>query len=230
VIRILLADDQALVRSGLALVIQAEPDMEVAGEAEDGHNALAQCRAQQPDIALLDVRMPGLDGLEVARTVVRAWPAIRVVMLTTFDLDSYLYEALKIGVSGFFLKADPPEQIVAGIRAVVAGAELLAPALTRRVVEEYVRGPAPGTVAPELAELTDREREVLALLARGLSNTEIASRLIVGEATVKTHVSSVFRKLGLRDRAQAVVVAYETGLVRPGGGGPLGDQSTPNPR
>lgn len=215
-IRVLIADDQALVRSGLALVVGAESDMEVAGEAADGREALARCRELEPDVALLDVRMPGLDGLEAARRVVRDQPTTRVVMLTTFDLDSYLYEALKIGVSGFFLKDDPPEQLVAGIRAVVAGASLLAPSLTRRVVETYVRGPPPGSTAPELEELTARERDVLKLVAGGLSNAEIAERLVVGEATVKTHVSSIFAKLGLRDRAQAVVRAYETGLVRPG--------------
>ena len=215
-IRVLIADDQALVRSGLALVIGAEPGMEVAGEAADGREALARCSELQPDVALLDIRMPGLDGLEVARRLIRDHPQIRVAMLTTFDLDSYLYEALRIGVSGFFLKDDPPEQIVAGIRAAVAGAALLAPSLTQRVVARYVRGPAPGSVAPALEELTAREREVLAFIARGLSNSEIAEQLVVGEATVKTHVSHIFRKLDLRDRAQAVVVAYETGLVSPG--------------
>ncbi|MDQ4049173.1 MAG: response regulator transcription factor [Actinomycetota bacterium] len=215
-IRVLIADDQALVRSGLALVIGAEPGMEVAGEAADGREALARCRELEPDFALLDIRMPGLDGLEVARRLVRDHPAIRVAMLTTFDLDSYLYEALRIGVSGFFLKDDPPEQIVAGIRAAIAGASLLAPSLTERVVARYVRGPAPGSVAPELEELTARERQVLAFIARGLSNSEIAAELVVGEATVKTHVSHIFRKLDIRDRAQAVIVAYETGLVSPG--------------
>jgi DNA-binding NarL/FixJ family response regulator len=215
-LRVLIADDQALVRSGLTLVIEAQPDMEVAGEAKDGREALAQCRRLAPDVALLDVRMPGLDGLEVARRLVRDQPATRVVMLTTFDLDSYLYEALKIGVSGFFLKDDPPEQLTAGIRAVVTGAALLAPSLTHRVVESYVRAPPRGVVAPELEELTAREREVLGLIALGLSNGEIAERLVIGEATVKTHVSRVLAKLGLRDRAQAVVAAYETGLVRPG--------------
>jgi len=223
-IRVLIADDQALVRSGLALIIGAEPDMEVAGEAADGRETLARCRELQPDIALLDIRMPRLDGLEVARRVLRDQPAIRVAMLTTFDLDSYLYEALKIGVSGFFLKDDPPEQIVAGIRAVIAGVALLAPSLTQRVVASYVRGPPPGASAPVLEELTKREREVLDLLARGLSNAEIAQRLVLGEATVKTHVSAIFGKLGLRDRAQAVVLAYETGLVSPG------DPATDSPR
>jgi DNA-binding NarL/FixJ family response regulator len=222
-IQVLIADDQALVRNGLALIIGAEPDMEVAGEAADGREALARCRELQPDIALLDIRMPGLDGLEVARRLLRDQPAIHVAMLTTFDLDSYLYEALKIGVSGFFLKDDPAEQIVAGIRAVIAGAALLAPSLTQRVVATYVRGPAPGSVASELENLTPRELEVLGLLARGLSNAEIAERLILGDATVKTHVSRIFAKLGLRDRAQAVVLAYETGLVN------AGDAAT-NPR
>jgi DNA-binding NarL/FixJ family response regulator len=215
-LRVFIADDQALVRSGLGLIVEAQPDMELAGEAEDGRDALAQCRRLVPDIAVLDVRMPGLDGLEVARRLVRDQPATRVIMLTTFDLDSYLYEALKIGVSGFFLKDDPPEQLTAGIRAVASGAALLAPSLTTRVVESYVRAPPRGVVAPALAELTPREREVLGLIARGLSNAEIADQLVIGEATVKTHVSRILSKLGLRDRAQAVVSAYETGLVRPG--------------
>ncbi|MEY2516408.1 MAG: hypothetical protein QOJ89_3766 [bacterium] len=215
-IRVLIADDQALMRSGLALVIRGEPGMEVVGEAADGREALARCRELQPDVALLDIRMPGLDGLEVARRLVRDQPAIRVAMLTTFDLDSYLYEALKIGVSGFFLKDDPPEQIIAGIRAAVAGAALLAPSLTQRVVARYVQGPEPGTIAPALQQLTARELEVLALIARGLSNAEIAERLILGETTIKTHIGHIFAKLGLRDRAQAVVFAYEKGLVQPG--------------
>ena len=222
----LIADDQSLIRSGLALVIGNQSDMEVAGEAENGREALAQCRRLEPDVALLDIRMPGLDGLEVARRVLRDHPQTRVVLLTTFDLDSYLYEALKIGVSGFFLKADPPEQLAAGIRAVVAGASLLAPSLTRRVVETYVRGPQPGAVPTELEQLTPREREVLELIAQGLTNAEIADRLVVGEATVKTHVGRIFSKLDLRDRAQAVVLAYETGLVRPGeAGAPPADNS-----
>jgi DNA-binding NarL/FixJ family response regulator len=216
-LRVLIADDQALVRSGLRVIIEAQPDMEVAGEAVDGRDALAQCRQLTPDVAVLDVRMPGLDGLEVARRLVRGHPATRVIiMLTTFDLDSYLYEALKIGVSGFFLKDDTPEQLTAGIRAVASGAALLAPSLTKRVVESYVRAPPRGVVAPALEELTAREREVLSLIARGLSNGEIADHLIIGEATVKTHVSRILSKLGLRDRAQAVVSAYENGLVRPG--------------
>jgi DNA-binding NarL/FixJ family response regulator len=164
--------------------------------------------------------MPELDGLEVARRVLRHHARTRVILLTTFDLDSYLYEALKIGVSGFFLKADPPEQLAAGIRSVVAGASLFSPALTRRVVESYVRGPDPGSAPAELDELTPREAEVLTLIAHGLSNTEIADQLVVGEATVKTHVGRIFSKLDLRDRAQAVVLAYETGLVRPGASPP----------
>ncbi len=215
-IRVLIADDQALVRSGLALVLGTEPDMQVAGEAADGREALARCRQLQPDIALLDIRMPGLDGLEVARRLIRDQPAIRIAMLTTFDLDSYLYEALKIGVSGFFLKDDPPEQITAGIRAVVAGAALLSPSLTQRVVSRYVRCPAPDAVATELEQLTARELDVLSLIARGLTNTEIASQLVLAETTVKTHIGHIFGKLGLRDRAQAVVLAYEKGLVSPG--------------
>ncbi|MDP8910382.1 MAG: response regulator transcription factor [Chloroflexota bacterium] len=218
-IRVLIADDQALVRSGLALVIGTEFDMQVAGEAADGREALARCRELQPDIALLDIRMPGLDGLEVARRLIRDQPAIRIAMLTTFDLDSYLYEALKIGVSGFFLKDDPPEQLTAGIRAVVAGAALLSPSLTQRVVARYVRGPAPDSVGSQLTQLTAREVEVLRLIARGLSNSEIANQLVLAETTVKTHVGHIFGKLRLRDRAQAVVLAYETGLVSPGESG-----------
>lgn len=215
-IRVLIADDQALVRSGLALVIGSEPDMQVAGEAADGREALARCRELQPDVALLDIRMPGLDGLEVARRLIRNQPAIHIAMLTTFDLDSYLYEALKIGVSGFFLKDDPPEQITAGIRAVVSGAALLSPALTQRVIARYVRGPAPDTVATELEQLTARELQVLSLIARGLTNTEIAAELLLAETTVKTHIGHIFGKLALRDRAQAVVLAYEKGLISPG--------------
>ncbi len=218
-IRILIADDQALVRSGLALVIDTEPGMQVAGQAADGPEALEHCRRLRPDIALLDIRMPGLDGLEVARRVMRDQPAIRIAMLTTFDLDSYLYEALKIGVSGFFLKDDPPEQIITGIRAIVAGAALLALALTQRVVARYVRGPAPDSVAAQLTQLTAREVEVLRLIARGRSNSEIANQLFLAETTIKTHVGHIFGKLGLRDRAQAVVLAYETGLISPGESG-----------
>jgi DNA-binding NarL/FixJ family response regulator len=159
--------------------------------------------------------MPGLDGLEVARRLIRDQPAIHIAMLTTFDLDSYLYEALKIGVSGFFLKDDPPEQITAGIRAVVAGAALLSPSLTQRVVARYVRGPAPDAVATELEQLTARELQVLSLIARGLTNTEIADELLLAETTIKTHIGHIFGKLGLRDRAQAVVLAYEKGLISP---------------
>jgi DNA-binding NarL/FixJ family response regulator len=220
-IRVLIADDQALMRRGLALVLEAQPDMTVT-EAADGHEALALCRRERPDVALLDIRMPKLDGLEVARRLLTEAQPVRVVMLTTFDLDSYLYEALKLGVSGFFLKDDPPEQLVAGIRAVVAGASLLAPSLTRRVVEAYVQRPAPGAVADELAPLTPREREVLGLLAQGLTNAEIAGRLVLGEATVKSHVGSILTKLRLRDRTQAVIAAYESGLVRPGESQPPG--------
>ena len=214
-IRVLIADDQALVRSGLALVIGSEPDMQVAGEAADGREALARCRELQPDIALLDIRMPGLDGLEVARRLIRDPADDPIAMLTTFDLDSYLYEALKIGVSGFFLKDDPPEQIIAGIRAVVAGAALLSPSLTQRVVALYVRGPAPDAVATELEQLTAREREVLCLIARGLSNTEIADELVLAETTVKTHIGHIFGKLGLRDRAQAGRTGLREGAHQP---------------
>lgn len=217
-IRVLIADDEDLIRRGLAMVIDAQSDMAIAAEVANGREAVARCRELAVDIALLDVRMPELDGLEAARAILRESATTRVAMLTTFSSDSYLYEALKIGVSGFFLKADPPEQLVAGLRAVVAGVSLLAPSLTTRVVEAYVRGPAPGQSPGELASLSEREREVLALVARGKANAEIADELIVGESTVKTHVSSILSKLSLRDRTQAVIVAYESGLVRPGDG------------
>ncbi len=215
-IRVLLADDQEMIRTGLRMILNAQDGIEVVGEAADGAEAVALARRLRPDVCLFDIRMPGLDGLEVARRLIRDQPAVHIAMLTTFDLDSYLYEALKIGVSGFFLKDDPPEHITAGIRAVVAGAALLSPSLTQRVVARYVRGPAPDAVATELEQLTARELQVLGLVARGLTNTEIAHELLLAETTVKTHIGHIFGKLGLRDRAQAVVLAYEKGLISPG--------------
>ena len=213
-IRVVLVDDDAMVRTGLRLILSAAPDIEVVGEAADGSAASVMVRRERPDVVLLDVRMPGVDGLTAARDLLAdAATPWRVVMLTTFDLDEYVYAALAAGASGFLLKDVPPERLVAAVRQVHDGDVLLAPDITRRLVARYAQprgGPDP------LAPLTDRERDVLALIARGLSNVEIASALHLGEATVKTHVGRILAKLDLRDRAQAVVAAYEAGLVRPG--------------
>ena len=216
-IRVLLADDQALVRAGFRLILDLENDMEVVGEAADGREAVLLTRELEPDVVLMDVRMPEMDGLEATRRLARAGTSARVLVLTTFDADRYVYEAMKAGASGFLLKDVPREQLVAGVRVVAGGESLLAPAITRRLIEEFVRRPPPGSlVPPELEELSARELEVLTLVARGLSNAEIAERLFVSETTVKTHVAHVLQKLHLRDRVQAVVLAYESGLVRPG--------------
>jgi DNA-binding NarL/FixJ family response regulator/class 3 adenylate cyclase len=221
-VRVLIADDQALVRAGFRMILEAEQDIEVVGEAVDGGQALEEVRRLAPDVVLMDVRMPDLDGIEATRRLMSD-PAVsaKVVMLTTFDMDEYVYEALQAGASGFLLKDVPPEQLVDGIRAVASGDALLAPSITKRVIEEFVRRPpeAARTPPPEVGELTDRELEVLKQVARGLSNAEIAQELFVSEATVKTHVAHVFRKLGLRDRVQAVVFAYESGLVQPSAAG-----------
>jgi DNA-binding NarL/FixJ family response regulator/class 3 adenylate cyclase len=218
-VRVLIVDDQVLVRTGFRMILEAEPDIEVVGEASDGLEAIAQARALRPDVLLMDVRMPEVDGIEATRRLLGEDGAeAKVVMLTTFDMDEYVYEALRAGASGFLLKDVPPEQLVAGIRAVASGDALLAPSVTRRVIEEFVRRP-PDSVreAPaKIAELTARELEVLKLIARGLSNAEIAKELFVSETTVKTHVAHVLMKLNLRDRVQAVVLEYESGLVQPG--------------
>jgi DNA-binding NarL/FixJ family response regulator len=217
VIRVLIADDQALVRGGFRMILEAQKDIEVVGEASDGQEALAQARELDPHVVLMDIRMPELDGLEATRRLVSGDGSARVVMLTTFDLDEYVYEAMKAGASGFLLKDVRPEQLAEAVRVVAAGDSLLAPAITQRLIAEFVRRPPPGSGAPtELSELTERELEVLKLIARGLSNGEIASALFVSEATVKTHVTHVLTKLKLRDRVQAVVLAYESGLVHPG--------------
>jgi DNA-binding NarL/FixJ family response regulator len=217
VIRVLIADDQALVRGGFRMILDAQKDVEVVGEASDGREALAQARELDPDVVLMDIRMPELDGLEATRQLVSGDGSARVLMLTTFDLDEYVYEAMKAGASGFLLKDVRPEQLAEAVRVVAAGDSLLAPAITQRLIAEFVRRPPPGSGAPaELSELTERELEVLKLIARGLSNSEIASELFVSEATVKTHVTHVLSKLKLRDRVQAVVLAYESGLVLPG--------------
>lgn len=217
VITLLIADDEALVRSGLRLIVEAQEDMKVVGEAPDGADAALMVRELSPDVVLMDVSMPVADGIEGTRRIVSSGASTKVLMLTTFDRDAYLYEAMKVGASGYLLKSSPPEQLVNAIRVVAAGDSLVAPSITRRLIEDFVRRPPPGTkIAPELERLTEREVEVLALIGRGLSNTEIANRLYLSEGTVKSHVNRVFTKLGLRNRAQAVVTAYETGLVRPG--------------
>jgi len=217
---ILLCDDQALVRVGLRKIIEAEDDLEVVGEAGDGEDAVTEAIRLRPDVVLMDIRMPVLDGIEATRRIVSGRPATRVVMLTTFGLDGYVYDALRVGASGFMLKDAPPEEIVAAVRIVANGEALLAPAVTRSVIEEFARRSptaiTPRPQPPAIEELTPREREVLELLARGLSNPQICERLVVSEATTKTHVARIFQKLGLRDRIQAVIYAYETGLVQPG--------------
>jgi DNA-binding NarL/FixJ family response regulator len=217
---VLIVDDQALVRAGFRMILEAEQDIQVVGEAADGREAVAEARRLRPDVVLMDVRMPEVDGIEATRRLLGDDGAVvKVVMLTTFDMDEYVYDALKAGASGFLLKDVPPEQLVDGIRAVASGDALLAPSVTRRVIEEFVRRPPDSvrTAPPELAELTARELEVLKLVARGLANAEIAKELFISEATVKTHVAHVLMKLKLRDRVQAVVFAYESGLVLPGG-------------
>ena len=217
-IRVLVADDQALVRAGFRMILEAEPDVVVAGEAEDGASVMTQLARCRPDVVLMDVRMAGMDGIEATRRLL-AEPveeSPKVIMLTTFDMDQYVYDALRAGASGFLLKDVPPEQLVDGIRAVVAGEALLSPSITRRMIEVYLDRPPATNPPPELATLTPREGEILELLARGLTNAEIATRFVVSETTVKTHVARVLMKLGLRDRVQAVIYAYENGVVRAG--------------
>ena len=215
--RILIADDQALVRGGLRKIVEGEPDMTVAGEAANGREAIEETRRVRPDLVLMDIRMPVLDGLEATRRICAAADAPKVLILTTFGLDEYVYEALRAGASGFMLKDAPPEDLVAGVRVVAGGDSLLAPAVTRAVVEEFVRrSPAPTGRRDAVGRLTPREREVFDLLVRGLSNPQICERLVVSEATTKTHVARILQKLGLRDRVQAVIYAYETGLTTPG--------------
>ncbi len=217
-IQILIVDDQALVRGGFRLILDAQKDMQVVGEAENGRDAVREARALAPDVVLMDIRMPVLDGIEATRRLLAENSRARVLILTTFDADRYVYDAMKAGASGFLLKDVRPEQLADAVRVVAGGDALLAPVITRRLVEEFVGRPRPGSRAPaELEELTERELDVLKLLANGLSNTEIGSALFVAEATVKTHVTHILAKLRLRDRVQAVVFAYECGLVRPGG-------------
>ena len=214
--RVLLADDQALVRSGFRMILEARDDLEVAGEAEDGAEAVALARSLRPDVILMDVRMPQLDGIEATRQIVASGSPARVLILTTYDLDEYVYAAIRAGASGFLLKDVEPTQLVDAVRVVARGDALLAPTVTRRLLERFADA-LPGEPPPApagLAALTRREREILELVAAGLSNSEIAERLVLGETTVKSHVSSVLRKLGLRDRVQAVVLAYQAGLVQ----------------
>jgi DNA-binding NarL/FixJ family response regulator len=218
VISVVVADDQELVRAGFSLLLERVPDIEVVGEAEDGVQAIALVQQHRPDVALLDIRMPRLDGLSVARQVVDDVPETRVIILTTFDSDDYLHDALDAGASGFLLKSSPPERLITAIRIVAAGDALLDPAVTRRVIEGFTRQTAVPDAGPELQRLTERELDVLRQVARGLSNAEIARELFITEATVKTHVARLLAKLGLRDRVQAVVVAYESGLVGTGEG------------
>jgi DNA-binding NarL/FixJ family response regulator len=216
VITVLLADDQALVRAGLRMIVDAQADMRVIGEADTGRDAIHQVRDLAPRVALMDIRMPELDGIAATRELTTGAPTrTRVLMLTTFDDDQLVYEALRAGASGFLLKSAPPAQLIDGIRTVSSGDALLAPSITRRLIEEFVRRPAPATNAlPEaLAELTQRERDVFGLIARGLSNAEIAAELVITEATVKTHINRLLAKLDLRDRVQAVVLAYESGFT-----------------
>jgi DNA-binding NarL/FixJ family response regulator len=214
-IRVLVVDDQALVRGGFRMILDAQPDIEVVAEAADGREAVELSRATSPDVVLMDVRMPLMDGIAATERLARNGGP-RVLMLTTFDLDEHVYDAIRAGASGFMLKDVPPAELAHAVRVVAAGETLLAPAITRRLVEEFVRRPPPGRRPERLEPLTERELEVLALVARGLSNAEIAERLVLGETTVKTHVTRILSKLGLRDRVQAVVAAYETGLVTPG--------------
>ncbi len=218
-IKILLADDQAMVRAGLRMILEAEPDLQVIGEAEDGVRATTLARSLKPDVVLMDIQMPVMNGLEATRRIVQETEGTsRVLILTTFERDDYIFEALRSGASGFILKNAPPEDLVTAVRVVAEGNGLLAPSVTRRIISEFAQRPARLPAIHEVEHLTEREIEVLKLIARGKTNAEIAGELVVSEATVKTHVSNLLAKLGLRDRVQAVVYAYESGLIQPGTG------------
>jgi DNA-binding NarL/FixJ family response regulator len=215
-IRVLIADDQELVRTGFRVILSAEPDLEVVGEASDGRETIEAVSSLSPEVVLMDIRMPNLDGIEATRRIAKGDRSPRVLILTTFDLDEYVYEALRAGASGFLLKDAGADELLHAVRVVAAGEALLSPSITRRLIEDYARRPPAREQPAALAELTARELEVLRLIARGLSNGDIARELFVGDATVKTHVARFFAKLDLHDRAQAVVLAYESGLVQPG--------------
>jgi DNA-binding NarL/FixJ family response regulator len=214
-IRVLIADDQSMVRAGFRMLLSGEEDIDVVAEARDGLEAVAAAARFDPTVVLMDIRMPELDGLEATRRIIAANPQARILILTTFDLDEYVYEALSAGASGFVLKDDPPEQLIAAVRTIAAGDALLSPAVTKRVIKQFTRIPRPARPR-EMDELTAREEEILRLIASGLSNAEIGERLYIGETTVKTHVTHVLQKLGLRDRVQAVVLAHQTGLLETG--------------
>ena len=219
-IRILIADDQAVVRAGLRMILDAHDDLAVVAEAADGADAVQSVKELRPDVALMDIRMPQLDGIEATRQIAAAALPTRVLVLTTYGLDENVYDALKAGASGFLLKTDPPERLIDAVRVVAAGEALLAPEITRRLIDRFLAGTHPARPAPELEQLTARELEVLEFLARGLTNAEIAARLVVSEGTVKTHVARILPKLQLRDRTQAVIYAYEHDIVRPGNDSP----------
>jgi DNA-binding NarL/FixJ family response regulator len=215
-VRVVIADDQALVRTGFRAIVSHEPDLDVVGEAGDGRAAVEQVRLHRPDVVLMDIRMPGMDGLEATRLLTANRSTARVLILTTFDLDEYVFAALRAGASGFLLKDAPADQLLTAIRVIAAGDALIAPSVTRRLIAEFANQPTQTDRPEQLESLTPRERDVLRLLARGMSNSEIAAALFLGDATIKTHVSRILTKLGLRDRVQAVVLAYESGLTRPG--------------
>jgi DNA-binding NarL/FixJ family response regulator len=218
-IRVLLVDDQTMVRAGLRMILEAESDIQVVGEAEDGTKAIAAVRTLRPEVVLMDIQMPVMNGLEATRRIVHdEEKSPRVLILTTFERDDYIFEALRSGASGFILKNAPPEDLVTAVRVVAEGNSLLAPSVTRRIIAEFAQRPVRPTIKTEVEHLTEREIEVLKLIARGQTNAEIATTLIVSEATIKTHVSNLLTKLGLRDRVQAVVYAYESGLIQPGTG------------
>ena len=213
-IRVLVADDQSMVRAGFRVLLAGEADIEVVAEAGNGLEAVAKAARYHPTVVLMDIRMPELDGLEATRRILADDRTARILILTTFDLDEYVYEALRIGASGFVLKDDPPEQLLAAIRTVAGGNALLSPTITKRVIKQFTRVPRP-TPAPQLAELTERELDVFRLIARGLSNAEIGAKLFISDTTVKTHITHILQKLDLRDRVQVVVLAYQTGVVEP---------------
>jgi DNA-binding NarL/FixJ family response regulator len=224
-VRVAIVDDQALMRDGFSMILDAQPDFEVVGDAENGRLGVELCRRARPDVVLMDIRMPVLDGIEATRLITSDEGLhTNVLVLTTFDLDEYVYAALRAGASGYLLKDTPAKDLVAAVRVIAQGDALLSPSVTRRLIEEFALRPEPGAATAALPDdLTDREREALELLAHGLSNREIAASMFIGEATAKTHVSRLLTKLGVRDRVQAVVLAYETGLVRPGAAAPPGE-------